>query len=194
MLARALAILWIGGALLSGVGCKNGKEVREQATEPGSSPIGEARHEHGGPGVGEMAPTFSLLDRTGNRVDLADSVGKKTVAVVFWGTWCPHCRAEIPTLNKMQDAYREKGFQIVSVAVRDTAETVASFLKEQDINYTILLDEKLEVAHLYHIHGVPTVFVVDQNGVIQYTGHSAPQAEETVKALLERQSSSAGSS
>jgi len=185
MLRRILASVVLIGVLFTFVvSCRNGKEKEDASTEPPTSDIAEGRHAHGGPRVGEKAPVFSLSDMQGSEIHVADMVGKKTLAVAFWGTWCPHCRAEIPALRKLQDTYRDRGFQIVSVAVRDERDPVVKVAEEKDINYTVLLDEKLEAAALYHLHSVPTIVVIDLEGVVRYTGHSAEEAEATLKALL----------
>ncbi|HWR59184.1 MAG TPA: TlpA disulfide reductase family protein, partial [Thermodesulfovibrionales bacterium] len=54
--------------------------------------------------VGKKAPDFQLKDITGRTVSLS-SFKNKTVLVNFWATWCPPCRAEMPSLNKLYKDY-----------------------------------------------------------------------------------------
>jgi peroxiredoxin len=193
MVGRMLAAAAATGLLFTFlVGCGENGEGRRDSEEASTSAVREAGHVHGGPGVGQKAAVFSLKDIEGNDVSVADIVGEKTLAVVFWGTWCDFCKAEIPALKKMQDRHKEKGFQIVSVAVKkDQAQPraefhkeVSDFAKDRDLNYTVLLDSEYEAVALYHLHGVPTIIVIDLEGNVQYTGHSAEDAERVVSRLL----------
>jgi peroxiredoxin len=192
MRTRILISLLFGGMLaLSLPGCTGGKDAKEQATQQESPRVQEAAHTHIGPQVGEKAPTFSLKDVDGKQVNLADMVGKNPLVLVFWGTWCPHCVAEVPALKKMQDQYKGKGVNIVSVAVRHPTEKLevfpkntAAFVKTNKMNYTVLLDGEYTAANLYHIEGVPTLLVLDKEGVIRSMGHAAKEAEEKLKHLI----------
>ncbi len=192
MRTRVLIGLLFGGMLaLSLPGCTGGKDAKEEATQQENPRDQEAAHTHMGPRVGEKAPTFSLKDVEGNQVNLADMVGKNPLVLVFWGTWCPHCVAEVPALKKMQDQYKEKGVSIVSVAVRHPTEKLedfpkitGDFVKTNKMNYTVLLDGEYTAANLYRIEAVPTLLVLDKEGVIQSTGHSAKEAEDKLKRLV----------
>lgn len=193
MLARILVIVVAAGALMAFlVGCANDEADHKEAEEASTSAVPEASHVHPGPRVGQKAPTFSLEDVDGNQVNVADMVGKKMLAVVFWGTWCDFCKAEIPALKKLQERHKEEQFQIVSVAVKkDQAQPqaefhkdVSEFTKDRKLNYTVLLDPEYEAVTLYHLDGVPTIIVVDLEGNVRYTGHSAEEAERVVSRLL----------
>ncbi len=193
MLARISVIAIAAGALMAFlVGCGESEAERKEAEDTSTSTVSEAEHAHGGPRIGQKAPTFALANVDGNEVNLADMVGKKTLAVVFWGTWCDFCKAEIPTLKKLQEDHAARSFQIVSVAVKkDPAQPsgefrkdVSDFVKERKLSYTVLLDPEYEAVGLYHLHGVPTIIVVDLEGSVRYTGHSAQEAEQVVSRLL----------
>ena len=189
MFTKIGVVALIAGALLSfGGGCR-----KEGQPEEGSPSDGDAGgHMEAGPQIGEEAPTFSLNDVEGKTVDIAALIGQKTLALVFWGTWCDVCKGEIPVLKKMQSTHGEKGFQILSVAVKQTPDQpdaefqkeVAEFTETEKLNFMVLLDPEYEAVALYHLHGVPTISVIDIQGNIRYTGHSADDAEAIVKKLL----------
>jgi thiol-disulfide isomerase/thioredoxin len=69
---------------------------------------------------------FTLKDFTGKTVKLSDYKGK-VILLDFWATWCPPCKAEIPGFVELQEAYRDKGLQVVGVSVDDTPDKLKPF-------------------------------------------------------------------
>lgn len=122
---------------------------------------------------GVKAPDFTLKDMNGKIVHLHDFRGK-VVLVNFWATWCPPCRYELPTLSRVYDGLKKKGFVILGVSLdEDPASAVPPFLKSfrkehhVKMDYPMLVgDEK--VADAYGgIRGIPTTFIVDRKGIIR---------------------------
>ena len=64
------------------------------------------------------APDFILQDINGELVDL-NNFKEKTVLLVFWATWCPHCKVEIPKLKDIYKNYKDKDFDILAIRVYD---------------------------------------------------------------------------
>lgn len=128
--------------------------------------------------VGDKAPDFSLEDVAGNKVNLQETVktSKKTL-LVFWATWCPHCRNEIPELRRLNAEYRAGGLKILAVNIGETQKKVDSFIKQQGITYTALLDTDNRVASQYGVMGIPTNILLDSSGVIKYRGVPPPPEE-----------------
>ena len=163
MRTRVLIGLLIGGILaLSLPGCTGGKDAKEEATQQENPRDQEAAHTHMGPRVGEKAPTFSLKDVKGTKVNMADMIGKKPLILVFWGTWCPHCVSEVPSLKRMEDRYKKEGAEVVSVAVRHPREkleefpkSTGDFVKTNEMNYTVLLDGESEFPEAFRAKGRP---------------------------------------
>jgi peroxiredoxin len=192
MVARTIIVMMMSGALLlSIVGCKGGNDANSEVAEPKATSLQTSGHVHGGPKVGQKAPPFTLNDVNGTPTDITEMIGKKPLVLVFWGTWCPHCVSEVPSLNRMQDSYNKDGAQVVSVAVRhptesraDFPKTIAEFVADRKINYTVLLDAEHSASNLYQLHGVPTLLVLDKEGVIQSSGHSAREAEAKLRQLI----------
>lgn len=68
--------------------------------------------------IGEKAPEFRLPDLlTGKTVSLSEFKGRKVVMIDFWATWCEICVSEAPELGRLYAAWKEKGFELLSVAV-----------------------------------------------------------------------------
>lgn len=137
----------------------------------------------GGNAVGQTADNFSLpLVEGGKTVKLSDFRGKPAV-VVFWATWCPPCRREIPDLKELYKQYGPKGVALLAVAVdfRESREDVDRFRKTYDLPYTVLWDAGNVVSSAYAVEGIPTILLVDPEGVIRHRAHAL---DETFLALL----------
>lgn len=133
-----------------------------------------------------LAPAFSLVDLSGNKVSLADFKGK-VVLLDFWATWCGPCRIEIPGFVELQNRYRDQGFAVVGVSMDDGPEPVKEFYREFRMNYPVVMgDEK--IGELFGgIFGLPTTFLIGRDGRI-YARHVGATHisvfEEEVKRLL----------
>ncbi|WP_188455333.1 redoxin domain-containing protein [Virgibacillus oceani] len=129
---------------------------------------------------GNIAPDFQLQTLNGKVAKLSDYRGQR-VMVNFWATWCPPCRAEIPDLEKF---YQNKDVVILAVNLTQTENSmqeVKSFVDEFDMRFPILLDENIEVANLYAIRPIPTSYMIDSNGIIQFKALGALHYEMMVE-------------
>jgi peroxiredoxin len=121
--------------------------------------------------IGDKAPDFRLKDlRSGKNVSLSEYNGKKVVMLEFWATWCDICKREMPNLVKLQGAWGDKGFEILSI-VLPPEKGVKEIAAEKKLNYPVLMDSDLAVAtKLYGLAGpIPLKVVIDHKGVIRYT-------------------------
>ncbi|HEY9857585.1 MAG TPA: TlpA disulfide reductase family protein [Stenomitos sp.] len=129
------------------------------------------------------APDFSL-PRTGDgkTVKLSDFKGKVRI-VNFWATWCPPCRAEIPHFVSMYKDLKGKGVEIIGISLDQKGDAaVAPFVKENKMNYPVLLGDENVVSAYGGIRGIPTTFIVDRQGRIvkKFVGLPA-SSEEGIK-------------
>lgn len=116
-------------------------------------------------GNGTANYDFTLHGPGGETVRLADYEGK-VVLLNFWGTWCPPCRVEVPAFVDVQEAYRDRGFVIIGVAVEDTAEAVKSFASEMKINYPIAMSQENFENAYGPIYGLPLSYFIARDGSI----------------------------
>lgn len=138
---------------------------------------------------GQKAPDFTLKDINGNSVSLSSFKGN-VILLNFWAKWCPPCRAEIPSLNKLNDILKKKGLVILAVSTDRSVVDVKDFLKKTPVNFTVLVDYNLNVSRsLYKVFMMPTTFLIDKRGVIveKYFGEqdwTEPEIIKEIEALL----------
>lgn len=129
------------------------------------------------PAMGSEAAGFTLESVAGERVSLGRFTGEKAVLLVFWATWCPHCNAAVPAINKIQSRLRDR-LQVLAIDFLESRQKVQSFMKAKNVAYTVLLDSDGTVARKYRVVGIPTYVVVDRNGGIAYSGNELPDTIE----------------
>lgn len=130
--------------------------------------------------VGNIAPDFQLETLDGEQVALSDYRGRR-VMVNFWATWCPPCRAEMPD---MQSFYEDKDVEILAINLTGTESSrdgVTDFTNEFGLTFPILMDEDTQVANEYQIQPIPSSFMIDSNGRIQYKALGAMNYEMMVQ-------------
>lgn len=141
--------------------------------------------------VGLPAPNFTFPGLDGKNVSLADFKGK-VVFVNIWATWCPPCREEVPSMEKLYQKLKGDGFEILTVSI-DTlgAAAVGPFMKEYKLSFPALLDPGGTIKNLYGTTGVPESFIVNKEGMIEEivigpTDWSTPEAVRFFRNLIQR--------
>jgi peroxiredoxin len=108
---------------------------------------------------------FRLDDVKGRQVSLSDLRGK-IVFLNFWTTWCPTCRIEMPSMEKLHQRFKNKDFAMVTINLQESATQVKRFFKEYKLTFAALLDTTGEVGTLFRIYQIPTTFILDKRGRI----------------------------
>ena len=126
-------------------------------------------------GAANKAPEFNLETALGSGMKSLTQArdGKKTV-LFFWATWCPHCREEIMNLNGRLDTLGQEGIKVVLVSVGETKEEVAAYLKHNNVRLDSFVDPDNGLQDPYQLFGVPTIYFIDENGIIRNMAHQFP--------------------
>ncbi len=84
--------------------------------------------------------------------------------VVFWATWCPPCKQEIPNLIELRNTYDANTLAIIAIS-DESDKTLHSFSQANVLNYTVASAENLPAPY-NEITGIPTILLIDKNGII----------------------------
>ena len=133
------------------------------------------------------APAFELRDADGNVHQLSDYKGS-VIIVNFWATWCPPCRAEMPSMQRAWEQLREEGIKMLAIDVGEDEDAIFEFTASYPVEFPLLLDTDSSVSEAWGVKGLPTTFVVDQWGRKVYRAvggreWDAPDLMEKVRAL-----------
>jgi len=135
------------------------------------------------PGPQDPAPAFTVERLDGRPAALADWSGQVRL-LDFWATWCVGCIGATPRLNRLHAEYGPRGFSVVSLNQEpDDRPQVAKVVRERDIAYPVLIDPGT-VAAAYGVGALPTVVLVDADGIIR-ARHTGAIAESTLRREIE---------
>lgn len=139
--------------------------------------------------ISEPAPDFTLLNLSGEEIQLSKLKGK-TIVIDFWATWCNPCLVSFPgmqkAVTKLQDD-TDIAFLFLNTweNVADKKTHVTQFIEKNKYSFHVLMDEQNEVVAKYKVEGIPTKFVIDKDGNIRFksVGFSG-NTEKMVEELL----------
>ena len=138
------------------------------------------------------APALKLKGLDGTPHDLAQLRGR-VVLINFWATWCPPCRREMPSMERLSQALKGEAFSVLAVDVGEDGDTIDAFTSQFDTapSFPILLDTRSKVMQAWKVAGLPTTFLIDRQGRIVASaigGREFDHSEmvETIRELLRK--------
>ena len=116
-------------------------------------------------GVGSTLLDFTLHKEDGTPVKFNDLIkGKKYLYIDFWASWCAPCRKEIPNVKANYEKYKDKGFEVVGISIDTNKAAWQKACEKEQLQWPSFLDK--DVANLFKVRAVPTIYIVDANGKI----------------------------
>lgn len=115
--------------------------------------------------TGAPAPEWNLYDSDGNMVSLEELRGN-VVVIDFWATWCRPCIVVMPEIQSLHEKYADQPVKIYGINVWESGDP-AAFMQENAFTYGLLLEGDA-VAEEYKVSGIPTLYVIDQEGYIAF--------------------------
>jgi len=109
------------------------------------------------------AADFALPTSDGRTVTLSAFRGR-VVLLNFWATWCPPCRVEMPSMDRLYRELMTEGFVILAVDLDESPKLVAKFMKDFRLSFPALIDSGSQVASRYGVRGLPTTILIDRQG------------------------------
>ena len=180
-LITALTTLALTIILISGCGDSEADSAQRTTTNDNSTTAAVATG-------GSYSNLFTVQDLQGKTRTADEWIGKQPVVINFWGTWCPPCRREIPELAKLYAEYKDKGIEIIGVALERSAgpDQVAQFASQNSMDWVLVMGNQA-IAETYQIQSVPTLVLYDASGkeVDRLIGlHSADDLKKAFDAII----------
>ncbi|MGA7178208.1 MAG: TlpA disulfide reductase family protein [Thiobacillaceae bacterium] len=131
-------------------------------------------------------PALATRDLNGMAHDLSAYKGR-VVLVNFWASWCPPCRKEMPSMQRLMQKMADKPFTILAMDTGESREEAEAFLKSMPVDFPVLLDPESIVAKHWKVFAMPTSFLVDKLGRIRYVlpGGTEWDDGDGIKLILE---------
>ena len=130
---------------------------------------------------GKPAPDFTLTDTTGKAHKLSEYAGKDVI-LLFWATWCPTCRAEIPHLIELQNTNAEDKPVILAVS-RESVSSLEGFIAREKINFAVISNTATMPMPYSLVQYIPSTFFIDRQGKIKLAVTGMVPVDE-IRAIL----------
>ncbi len=130
--------------------------------------------------VNYPAPQLTLENVNGETESLAD-FGGQVLLVNNWATWCPPCKAEMPTLAAYYNDHNVEGFMIIAIEAGDPVDSVSQFAQSYNLKFPIWLDPNSASLKAFGNGSLPNSYVIDRSGTVRYAWTG-----EINRAMLEK--------
>jgi len=139
-------------------------------------------------GIGRPAKEFTTTLMDGSELTLSSLRGRVTL-IDFWATWCAPCIKELPNLQEIYAEFHSQGLEIVSIGLdeKDRLAKANAFIQEADLPWHLSLSGmgyEDEVASLYQVNGLPSIWLIDRNGVLQHQDLHGDELRATVEEMV----------
>ncbi|RZM25695.1 MAG: AhpC/TSA family protein [Pedobacter sp.] len=138
--------------------------------------------------TGQGYKDFTSTTPEGNQLTLKEVIGKNKYTLVdFWASWCGPCRKENPNVVKTFNAFKDKGFTVLSVSLDENAEKWKAAIEKDGMPWyhvSSLKGWKEPAAALYEVRAIPQNVLVDDKGKVVATNLRAEALYNKVADLL----------
>ncbi len=135
--------------------------------------------------VGNPAPDFDTVGLKGDVWSLSKLKGK-VVFVNFWATWCPPCREEMPSMQRLYTKLPKDKFEMIALFNNDKKPAVRDFVSQLGLTFPILSDEFNFAGTKDRLTGLPETVIIDKKGVIRekFIGSAEWDSPENINMLM----------
>lgn len=137
--------------------------------------------------VGETVPLFKARTIDGSKSLALEDYRGKVVLLDFWASWCPPCLRSLPKYNDLRREIGTANFEIVAINVDENTNDARKFLQKHPVSYPIAKDPKGILPGVFGVKAMPTSYLIDQNGVVQYVHAAFKEGDiEKLKAEIQK--------
>ena len=138
---------------------------------------------------GDRAPLFLSQTLEGKEFRLKDHIGKNVVLLNFWSVFCRDCISRIEALNKINDLFSQRNFELVGIAGDPPTDRMLSQVKKYaaKMHYEVILDPELEIFDSYGVEIIPFAVLVDKDGrVVMAIQSLEPEPIKMISDAIDR--------
>ena len=142
-----------------------------------------------GPPVGRLAPEISA-QRLNGEAFLLSSLRGRVVVLDFWATWCPPCQKSLPALQRVHERYKDDPAVFVASVNTDhpvdQKNLLGRFMQARRYDFPVILDDGAKsVSNAYRVQSIPTLVVIDAEGLVRKVERGIPSSKvEVIEAHL----------
>ncbi|MEZ5403602.1 MAG: TlpA disulfide reductase family protein [Bryobacteraceae bacterium] len=133
-------------------------------------------------GVNDTAPEFSVTAASGKTVSRS-SFGGKLLVLNFWASWCGPCVQEMPTLEALHEAGKDRGLVLLGISVDKNEKSYRRFLERHKPGFLTAHDPEQRINDSYGTYRYPETYVIDASGSVLLKKIGVLD-QETVKQIL----------
>lgn len=126
-----------------------------------------------GVATGKPAPQLDLKLLNG-KILTGRQLQGKVVVQMYWATWCPYCRADLPELQRLYQQQHSRGLEIVALSIDESEKTVREFWKGKNYTFPSAMRSNAFFEHYGRIGTTPTYFIIDREGIVRHRINGAP--------------------
>ena len=160
----AIAAIFIMSLVACSSSINKGKNKPEEVQQSQPQEVNKQQEE------ANKLPAFAITDVNGNVINMNDFKGKK-VFVNLWATWCPPCRAEIPSIEKLYNKADKEKVVFVMLSLDDNFDKAKEFAKSNNLQLPVYYPAQ-NLPAMFNTDGIPATFIFNENGELikQNTG------------------------
>lgn len=137
----------------------------------------------------QLAPDFELQSLSGEKIRLSDYRGKK-VFLNFWASWCGPCKVEMPYMENYYKKYRDlENVEIIAVNMTKgelNTKKVQEFVDAHGLTFPVLLDSNGDIERIYKVIGLPTTYLIDEDGIVVHGFAGAVKNANEIEKLINK--------
>ena len=138
--------------------------------------------------IGSKAPPLHIKEWIGDAPPAGNGYDAKLTLLDFWAIWCPHCRRNIPKMERLLATYAKRGVSLVGITrEREGAgvEQVREFIKSHAMGYPTGVDDEGKTSQELAVKSIPCVVIVGPEGRIRWHGHPENLTDKVIEVLLQ---------